>query len=52
MVVLLYETLEARQRGRLDPANKVPVHYFRKLIAVLERDATGTALPATGLTNP
>src|ERR671910_602329 len=52
MVVLLYETLEARQRGRLDPANKVPVHYFRKLIAVLERDVTGTALPATGPPEP
>src|ERR671910_465861 len=52
MVVLLYETLEARQRGRLGPANKVPVHYFRKLIAVLERDVTGTALPATGPPEP
>jgi LuxR family transcriptional regulator, maltose regulon positive regulatory protein len=52
MVVLLYETLEARQRGRLEPANKVPVHYFRKLIAVLERDATGTALSATGPLEP
>jgi LuxR family maltose regulon positive regulatory protein len=52
MVVLLYETLEARQRGRLEPANKVPVHYFRKLIAVLERDVTGTALPATGPPEP
>ena len=52
MVVLLYETLEARQRGRLEPANKVPVHYFRKLIAVLERDVTGTALPDTGPPEP
>jgi LuxR family maltose regulon positive regulatory protein len=53
MAVPLYETLEARQRGRLlEPANKVPVHYFRKLIAVLEREATGTALPATGPPEP
>jgi LuxR family maltose regulon positive regulatory protein len=52
MVVLLCETLEARQRGRLEPANKVPVHYFRKLIAVLERDATDTALSATGPLEP
>jgi LuxR family maltose regulon positive regulatory protein len=52
MGVLLSETLEARQRGRLDPANKVPVHYFRKLIALLEQDATGTALPAAGPPEP
>jgi LuxR family maltose regulon positive regulatory protein len=52
MVVLLSETLEARQRGRLEPANKVPVHYFRKLIAVLEREATGTALAAAGPPEP
>jgi ATP/maltotriose-dependent transcriptional regulator MalT len=52
MVVLLSETLEARQRGRLDPANKVPVHYFRKLIALLERDATGTVPPAAGPPEP
>ena len=52
MAVLLSETLEARQRGRLDPANKVPVHYFRKLMAVLERDTTGTALPAARLPEP
>jgi LuxR family transcriptional regulator, maltose regulon positive regulatory protein len=49
MLILLSETLEARQRGRLDPANKVSAHYLRKLLAALERDASGAALPAAGL---
>jgi LuxR family maltose regulon positive regulatory protein len=52
MAVLLSETLEARQRASLDPANKVPVHYFRKLLAVLERDVSGAASPAAGLPEP
>jgi LuxR family maltose regulon positive regulatory protein len=53
MAVLLSETLEARQRGRRqDPANKVPAHYFRKLVAVLERDAADAVLPAAGLPEP
>jgi LuxR family maltose regulon positive regulatory protein len=49
MLGLLSETLEARQRVRLDPANRVPAHYLRKLLAALERDASGAALPAAGL---
>jgi LuxR family maltose regulon positive regulatory protein len=52
MAVLLSETLEARQRGRLDSANEVPVHYLRKLIAVLERDVADTALPSAELPEP
>jgi LuxR family transcriptional regulator, maltose regulon positive regulatory protein len=52
MAVLLSETLEARRRERLDSANKVPVHYIRRLIAVLERDASGNASPAAGLPEP
>jgi len=52
MVVLLSETLGARQRGRLDSANNVPVHYFRKLIAALEQDATSTVLPAARSPEP
>lgn len=52
MAVLLSEALEARQRRRLDSANEVPVHYFRKLMAALEREATGAALPAAGLPEP
>src|SRR3712207_4546533 len=49
MLVLLSETLEVRQRRRLDPAKEVPAHYLRKLLAALERDASGAALPAAGL---
>jgi ATP/maltotriose-dependent transcriptional regulator MalT len=52
MAVLLSETLEARQRGRLDSANEVPVHYFRKLMAVLERDVADTTLPSAELPEP
>jgi LuxR family maltose regulon positive regulatory protein len=52
MAVLLSETLEAQQRGRLDPANKVPTPYLRKLMMVLERDATGATLPAEELPEP
>jgi LuxR family maltose regulon positive regulatory protein len=52
MAVLLSEALETWRRGRLDPANEVPMHYFRKLIAVLERDATGAALSAAELPEP
>jgi LuxR family transcriptional regulator, maltose regulon positive regulatory protein len=44
---LLSATLEAQQRGRLDPP--IPAHYLKKLLAALERDATGTARPATEL---
>jgi LuxR family maltose regulon positive regulatory protein len=44
---LLSRALEARQRGRLDPP--VPAHYLRKLLAVLERDASGVASPAAEL---
>jgi LuxR family maltose regulon positive regulatory protein len=52
MAVLLSETLEARQRGRVDPANEVPAHYLRRLMAVLERDVTGATSPAAGLPEP
>jgi LuxR family transcriptional regulator, maltose regulon positive regulatory protein len=49
MAGLLSEVLEAQQRGRLDSSRRVPAHYLRKLLAALERDATGTARPATEL---
>jgi ATP/maltotriose-dependent transcriptional regulator MalT len=49
MAELLSEVLEAQQRGRLDSLRRVPAHYLRKLLAALERDATGTARPATEL---
>jgi LuxR family maltose regulon positive regulatory protein len=50
MAELLSGVLEARQRGRLDPP--VPAHYLRKLLAALERDATGAASPVAGLPEP
>ena len=50
MAALLSEVLEAQQRGRLDPP--IPAHYLRKLLAALERDASGAALPAAGLPEP
>jgi LuxR family transcriptional regulator, maltose regulon positive regulatory protein len=49
MTKLLSGLLEDNQRGRLDSLRRVPAHYLRKLLAALERDATGTARPATGL---
>ena len=52
MAVLLSETLEARQRERLDPADEVPTHYLRKLTAALQREASGDVLPADGLIEP
>jgi LuxR family transcriptional regulator, maltose regulon positive regulatory protein len=52
MLVLLSKTLEARQRGRLNPANKVPAHYLRKLLTALERDASVAVLPVAGLPDP
>jgi LuxR family transcriptional regulator, maltose regulon positive regulatory protein len=33
----------------LDSSRRVPAHYLRKLLAATERDATGTARPATDL---
>jgi LuxR family transcriptional regulator, maltose regulon positive regulatory protein len=45
MAELLSEVLEAQQRGRLD--SPIPAHYLRKLLAVLERDISGAAQPAT-----
>jgi len=52
MGILLSETVEAWERGLRDPANKLPMHYLRKLTAVLERDASGATLPAVGLPEP
>jgi LuxR family maltose regulon positive regulatory protein len=52
MLVLLSETLKERQRGHPDPANKVPAHYLRKLLAALERDDSSTMLPAEGFPEP
>ena len=50
MVELLSEVLEAQQKSRL--TFDVPTHYLRKLMAVLERGATGATLPAARLPEP
>ena len=50
MAALLSEVLEAQQRGRLDPP--VSAHYLRKLLAALERDASGVAPPSPQLPEP
>jgi LuxR family maltose regulon positive regulatory protein len=49
MAELLSEVLEAQQRWRLDSLRRIPAHYLRKLLAATERDAAGTARPATDL---
>jgi LuxR family maltose regulon positive regulatory protein len=49
MAALLSEVLEAQQRGRLHPP--VPAHYFRKLLAALEQDASHIA-PGAKLPEP
>jgi LuxR family maltose regulon positive regulatory protein len=50
MAELLSMALEARQRDRLAPP--VSGRYLRKLLAVLERDAPGSASPGSGLPEP
>jgi LuxR family transcriptional regulator, maltose regulon positive regulatory protein len=52
MAELLSGVLEVQQRGRLDSPSRIPAHYLRKLLAVLERDASDAALPAAGLPEP
>jgi LuxR family transcriptional regulator, maltose regulon positive regulatory protein len=50
MSALLSEVLEIRQREGLAPP--IPAHYLRRLLAALERDATGTKSAAAGLAEP
>jgi LuxR family transcriptional regulator, maltose regulon positive regulatory protein len=52
MAVLLSGVLEAHQRGGSGPADAVPTHYLRKLLAALEREVSGAAPPAEGLLEP
>ena len=40
---LLTATLEVRQRGHLDAANRVPARYLAKLLAAVARDAVAPA---------
>jgi LuxR family maltose regulon positive regulatory protein len=52
MAELLSKVLEVQQRGRLDSPGRLPAHYLRKLLAALERDASGAAQPTTELPEP
>lgn len=52
MAELLSGVLDVQQRGRLDSSVRVPAHYLRKLLAVLERDVSGAAPPSAGLPEP
>src|SRR5215217_7002 len=52
MVTLLSEALAARQKGRTDSLRRVPAHYFGKLMAVLDQNATGATPSAAGLSEP
>jgi LuxR family maltose regulon positive regulatory protein len=49
---LLSGLLANRQRGGSSPAEVVPPHYIRKLLAVLERETTGGDPPAEGPIEP
>lgn len=50
MAELLSEVLEAQQRDRLTP--EVPAYYPRKLLAALDRDASGAATLGAELPEP
>jgi len=41
---LLSATLEARQRGQLDPASRLPARYLAKLLAALAQEDAATKL--------
>ena len=41
---LLSATLEARQRGQLDPASRLPARYLAKLLAALAQEGAATKL--------
>jgi LuxR family transcriptional regulator, maltose regulon positive regulatory protein len=52
MVTLLSEALAVRQEGRTDTLRRVPAHYLRKLMAVLDQNATGAPPSAAVLPEP
>jgi LuxR family maltose regulon positive regulatory protein len=52
MAEILSGVLEAQQREQPDSPPRVPAHYIRKLLAVLERDDAGARLPAKRLPEP
>jgi LuxR family transcriptional regulator, maltose regulon positive regulatory protein len=52
MAALISEALEAQQRGRLYPPNRVSAHYLMKLHAALEQEASDIASPGAVLPEP
>ena len=52
MVTLMSEVLAARQKGRTDSLRRVPAHYPRKLMSVLDQNAAGATPSAAGLSEP
>ena len=42
----------ARQKGRTDSLRRVPAHYPRKLMSVLDQNAAGATPSAAGLSEP
>ena len=50
MAELLTLVLEARRRDRLDPP--IPIDYLRRILAALERDASGATSRVVGLPEP
>jgi LuxR family transcriptional regulator, maltose regulon positive regulatory protein len=52
IAALISEVLEAQQRGRLYPPNRVSAHYLRKLRATLQQEASDVASPSAELPEP
>ncbi|HWS79872.1 MAG TPA: LuxR C-terminal-related transcriptional regulator, partial [Rubrobacter sp.] len=52
MVTLMSEVLAVGQKGRTDSLRRVPAHYPRKLMSVLEQNAAGATPSAAGLSEP
>ena len=52
MATILLEILEVQQKGRTSSPRRVPIHYLRKLLTVLERESKAAPQPAAGLEEP
>jgi LuxR family maltose regulon positive regulatory protein len=52
MAELLTAVLEARRRERADSRSRVSARYLRKLLAALERDASGAGSKTAALCEP
>jgi LuxR family transcriptional regulator, maltose regulon positive regulatory protein len=52
MATLLSEALAVRQKGRTGSLRRVPAQYLRKLMSVLDQNATDATPSAAGLSEP